>query len=103
MKLGVQKKLYFIIGLIFCALFFAFTFVVKKHVLDHFDFNMTVRIQDHTPLRLDPFFSVLSLLGSAQAVGVILAVLLLIYRKLQGIIIWGIFAASHLVEIFGKV
>src|SRR5436305_723755 len=89
-------------AVLFFILFVIFTLIVKKHSLDHFDFNTTVRLQNHIPRRFDGLFSLLSLIGSVEVLGVVLIIFLIIRKKLQGIILLALFAGGHLVEIVGK-
>lgn len=77
--------------------------MVKSDVLHQFDFNMTVRLQDHIPLKLDPYFSFLSLVGSFEVIFPVLLAALIIRRKLIGILVSiFLFGFAHLTEIIGK-
>ncbi|HVT01375.1 MAG TPA: phosphatase PAP2 family protein [Patescibacteria group bacterium] len=93
---------YIAIGSFLLILFYIFSFLVKEDVFKGFDFDMTVRIQGHVPLRLDPILSWFSLLGSFEVTVVILIIYALIRRKLGGFIIVGMFCLMHVVEIIGK-
>lgn len=87
---------------LFC--FFIFSVLVKKNLFVHFDFNTTVRFQDHTPLRLDTVFPYFSSLASIQGMAVLLIILLIVRRQIfRGLILLGLFFGSHIVELFGKV
>lgn len=98
-----SPRLFLFLGSIFFfILFAAFTLIVKKHTLDTFDFNTTVRIQDKIPLRFDTFFSLLSLLGSFEVLSVITIILLVIQKRIVGIIAFGLFGFAHVLEIIGK-
>ena len=100
----MNKKIVFLfLSFVFLVLFFAFSVIVKKHYLVQFDFDTTVRLQNHVPLRLDRFFPLFSFLASIQSMAIILAFILIFLRKWRGILIFLIFFASHLVELFGKV
>ena len=98
-----KKVLFLSISILSLVFFFVFSVVVKKHSLDTFDFNTTVHFQDHTPLGLDKIYPVFSFLASIQSMSVLLIVLLLFRKKLNGIYILLLFYASHAVELFGKV
>lgn len=98
-----MRSLFALIGLIFLIIFFVFTLVVKKDNLAQFDFDMTVRLQDHIPEKFDTFFSLFSLLGSFEVTSVILLTLILFFvRKLRGFIVFGTYFFGLLVEIIGK-
>jgi membrane-associated phospholipid phosphatase len=97
-----QKVILFVGSAICFILFAAFTLIVKKHVLDAFDFNTTVRLQDKIPIRFDTFFSVLSLIGSFEVLAVVTVILLFIQKKVMGIVVFGLFGFAHVLEIIGK-
>ena len=103
MNLMNKKILFLSISIISLLLFFVFSVVVKKHALDTFDFNTTVHFQDHTPLGLDKVYPAFSFLASIQSMSVLLIIVLVFRKKINGIFILVIFFASHLVELFGKV
>lgn len=103
----MNKKIVITISLtiILLIIFFLFTLLVKSDKLVHFDFNTTVKIQNHTPLKADSFFSILSFLAKAEISGIILVIFILfrLFKKQWkslGVLV--IFAGSHLIEIFGK-
>jgi undecaprenyl-diphosphatase len=79
-----------------------FSYVVHKNFFTQFDFNMTVRLQDHLPRRVDQPFSLLSTIGGAEVAGIFLLILLVFRRKLNGIFVIFFFGFFHLFEIFGK-
>jgi len=87
---------------IILAIFYVFSFLVKEDVFTQFDFNMTVRIQNLIPIRLDPYFSSLSLLGSFEVTLIILGVYAIMRRKAHGIVVLGLFCFMHVVELIGK-
>ena len=93
---------FFIIGGVLLILFYAFSFLVSRDVFTRFDFDMTVRIQNQIPVRIDPYLSWFSLLGSFEVMLGILLVLIAIRKKVQGIFLAGIFGLMHAVEIIGK-
>lgn len=98
-----KNSKFILIGFGLLALFYAFSFLlVKGHGLDRFDFDMSVRIQSKVPLRLDPYLSALSLLGSFEVTVGILAVFFILKRKIGGVLVVGIFSLMHVVEIIGK-
>lgn len=101
-----RKNLNFILaGFALLALFYAFSFLVKEDVFTRFDFDMTVRIQNRIPVRLDPYLSWFSLFGSFEVtLGILIAlsVAKLVKRKLLSIFLIPAFGIMHVVEIIGK-
>lgn len=91
-------------GIFVIFLFFLFTFIVRADVFTSFDFDTTHRIQNITPLRIDPFFSFLSVIGRFEYTIVFLIVILaLLYRKvIGGIIMFCLFGFAHILELIGK-
>ena len=106
MKILKNKKMslmFAFAGSILLLFFYIFSFIVKSHVLDSFDFNTTVRLQNHLPLRFDPFFSSLSLIGSFEITTTVLLVILLLRKKILSIFIsFFFFLGAHVIEVFGK-
>src|SRR5260221_14577034 len=94
--------------LLFCGatiiffVFVQFSFLVHKNLFTQFDFDTTVRIQNHFSHKWDVSFSLLSLIGSVEVVSIILLILMGIRRKLSGICILLFFGVSHLFELYGK-
>lgn len=99
-----RRLFFFIVSIIFLCSFFLFSIVVRKHLLTQFDFNMSVHLQDDTPLKLYKIYQLFSWLASIQVMIVILAIILLFRKKIiQGIVVLSIFLSSHIVELFGKI
>ena len=99
-----QKIVFILIFLLFCFIFFVFSFMVKKHFFTQFDFDTTVKMQYRTPLRLDRFLPLFSTIASIQVISVLLIIFLVFKRKIiTGIIILFIFFAAHSIELFGKI
>lgn len=89
------------IGLFICFIFFSY--LVHKNLFSGFDFDMTVRLQDHMSRRFDLPFSWLSIIGDAEVMSIVLAGLLVFFqRKWRHVIIFLAFAGMHLFEIYGK-
>lgn len=86
----------------FFILFIIFTFIVKSKTLDTFDFDTTVRIQNHLPRRFDPILSFFSLIGSFEIISIFIGILLILFKRLRAILIIGLYGGAHVVEIFGK-
>lgn len=99
---NVWRKWFAIWGGLFLALFTTFTLWVRTDRLRGWDFNMTVKLQDRVPIRADHFFSSLSLFGRFEFTFGILLVILLIKRKLLGLVVIFLFAVAHIIEIIGK-
>lgn len=97
-----RRIVFFLIGCLFFFLFGVFTYVVKEDKLINFDFDTTVKLQNHIPRRFDDFFSYFSVLGSVEVTSVFLLIMLIIRRKIDGIFIVSGFAVFLLFEIFGK-
>jgi membrane-associated phospholipid phosphatase len=108
-KYLTRKNLLFIsLGVLFILFFFFFTLQVRSDNLRSFDFDTTVRLQNITPVRVDSFFSFLSVVGRFEYTTAVLAIFLLIWSKLKfkrliraGIIL-GLFIFAHILELIGK-
>lgn len=99
--MSYRLKLLSLSGGIFFV-FIIFSYFVHKNLFTQFDFDMTVRLQDHISRRFDQFFSFLSLIGNVEIAGIFLFIILAIRRKLKGIIILFLFGFFHLFELYGK-
>lgn len=97
-----KKVLFALVGLFFFSLFVIFSALVHKDVFDQFDFDTTVRLQDHISRRFDEPFSLFSLLGSFEVTSVSLLVFLVIRRKWRGMVVPIFFVSLHIIEILGK-
>jgi len=93
----------YVASILFFVAFIVVTLIVRTDMLRSFDFNTTVRIQNHTPHSLDPFLSYFSFFGSFEVTITILIIFALLIRKYYflalSIVIFGI---SHLFELVGK-
>lgn len=106
-NLARRKKIILLaLGVLFLILFFAFTLLVRSDILRSFDFNTTVRLQAKTPLKLDDFFSFLSVAGRFEFTGGILLIVLVLYglfkKRLWFLLPLGLFSFAHVVELIGK-
>ncbi len=97
-----KKWTLLILGVGVFLLFIFFSFLVHKNLFTGFDFNMTIRLQDHISRRLDSLFSFISFIGTVEIAGLFLLAVLIIRRKLSGIIVLLFFGVLHLLEIYGK-
>lgn len=96
---------FFIIGGILLVAFYAFSFLVKENFFTRFDFDMTVRIQNAIPRRLDPFLSLFSILGSFEVtLGILLIITAVSFfkKKYLALLLIPAFGFMHIVEIIGK-
>ena len=99
----MKKKLWLILpAIIFFLLFVAFTFIVKKDLLNNFDFDTTVKLQNHIPIKYDSLLSFFSLIGSFEILAGLLFFIVLFRRKLVSFLIFIPLVGAHLVEIIGK-
>ncbi|MBI5122467.1 phosphatase PAP2 family protein [Candidatus Roizmanbacteria bacterium] len=80
-----------------------FTFVVKKDLLNSFDFDTTVRLQNHIPVKYDSFLSFFSLVGSFEILAGLLFFIALFRRKILSFLIFIPLAGAHIIEVVGKV
>ncbi len=97
-----MKFRFLILGTVFLLFFFGFTLIVKTHALVGFDFNTTVRIQNHIPKSLDTVMSFFSLLGSVEILSIALLIILIFHRKLLAFVSLLFFFFAQFVEIIGK-
>ncbi|MFH1535730.1 MAG: phosphatase PAP2 family protein [Patescibacteria group bacterium] len=97
-----KKVLIFLTGLFFFFLFVFFSYLAHKDIFTGFDFDTTVRLQDHVSKRFDDIFSFFSLIGSFEIASIVLLLTLVFIRKLRGIIVLFIFGGMHFLELYGK-
>lgn len=100
--MDIKRKNLLISGFVIFLIFILYSYFVHKNFFTQFDFDSTVRLQDHISRRFDTPFSVLSTFGSVYIAGVILLVILVIRRKLNGIFVLFLFGFFHLFELYGK-
>ncbi len=98
-----RRFIYFLSGSILFLFFLFFSYLVHKNLFTQFDFNTTVRLQDHISSRFDFPFSLLSTIGQFEFMAVILIILFVAIKQIRaGIIAMAFFIGFHLIEIFGK-
>jgi len=95
-------KWYLAASIFLFMLFTLFTYLVNKNVFIPFDFDITVKLQDRIPIRLDGFFSALSVLGRFEYTIAALVGILIWRRRIFGIIPFLLFALAHIIEIIFK-
>lgn len=99
-----SRKILILLSLVSFLLFVFFSYLVHKNLFIQFDFDNTVRLQDHISQRFDNFFSFLSLIGRVEMMGVVLLVVVLFLRRFwRGLTTLFLFSFMHLFEVFGKV
>lgn len=101
----MTKKLTLLIsGSGFFSIFLFFSYLVARKQFNQFDFDTTVRIQDHVSEFFSEFFSYFSLLGSAEIITLILLVALFLksprFRKLFALLFYFVVFA---IGLYGKV
>ena len=89
-------------GILLFLLFVLFSYTVHKDAFSQFDFDTTVRLQNHISRRFDTVFSYFSLIGSFEIISIFLLILLIIRRKIMGLLVFFFFGSIHILEIFGK-
>ncbi len=97
-----QKRKLGIFIILSLIVFISFSIIVKSAHLNTFDFNATVKIQDHTPQQSDIFLSFFSLMGSFEITFFVLLVFLFLRKKKTSFLILFIFVATHIIELLGK-
>ena len=99
-----MKKLnYLVIGIAIFIAFVLFSYYVHKDLFFQFDFNTTVRLQDHISRRFDSSFSFLSLFGSLEIMSVLLLGVLILRRKIKAFLAFVLFFGMHIFELYGKI
>lgn len=78
---SVQRIRLFLLGSFTFFTFLIFSYLVAKDKFVQFDFDTTVRIQDHVNTGFNLFFSYFSLLGSAEVTTLILVILIIFPYK----------------------
>lgn len=101
-EISKKRIFYFLLGCFFLFLFGVFSFIVKEDLLDNFDFDTTVRLQNIIPRRLDDLFAFFSVLGSIEITSIALLVMLIVRRKIDGFFIAFGFGMFLVIELFGK-
>ena len=97
-----MKKRFLLAGFLIFSFFILFSYIVHKGLLTQFDFNSTVRLQDHISRRFDLAFSFLSDIGAFEIMLGVLLIVLVFLRKIRGMLALGFFAILHFIELYGK-
>lgn len=88
-------------SLIFLCFVF-FSYLVQKDIFTTLDFNTTVRLQDNIARSFDAPFSILSDVGNFEPMLILLVLILVVRKKLWGIVVFGFFGLLHILELYGK-
>ena len=97
-----MKKSFLLISFLIFSFFILFSYLVHKNIFTRFDFDTTVRFQDNITRRFDDGFSLLSLIGNFEPMLLALIIILLLRKRLWGIIVFGFFGLFHVIELYGK-
>lgn len=98
----LNKKTTIFLSLAILIIFIIFSYFVHRNFFTQFDFDTTVRLQTHISRKFDQPFSLLSTIGSVEIVGSILLLMMIIRKRLMGIVVLFLFGVFHLFEIYGK-
>lgn len=97
-----MKKSFLLISFLTFSFFVLFSYLVHKNIFTQFDFNATVRLQDHISRRFDDSFSIFSDIGKFEPMLIFLIIFLILRRKIWGIIAFALFGFIHVFELYGK-
>lgn len=100
-----KKKFLLLISILLFSVFVIFSYFVAKEKFIQFDFNNTIKLQDHITRRVDYPFSILSIIGSAEITGIFwlfLIIFTLSKRYWLTFLTLFLFWAGHFFELFGK-
>ncbi len=99
----MKNRLWYIFfGSVFLGVFFAFTYVARGSAFKQFDFDTTVKLQNHIPISFDTLFSFFSLVGSFEVITVVFLAIIIINKKLVSFLAFIPFLGAHLIETIGK-
>ncbi|MEM4736782.1 MAG: phosphatase PAP2 family protein [Nitrososphaeria archaeon] len=99
----IKNPLLFLTSIVFLLGFILLSYLVHKDILNQLDFDTTVRLQDNLTRRVDPYFSLLSIIGNFEILTSLLIVLLILLRKfITSILFVGGYIVFHIIEILGK-
>jgi membrane-associated phospholipid phosphatase len=102
-RLMSKRQFYSAAGTVLVLAFIFFSYLVHKNHLTQFDFDTTVHFQDHISRKFDIPFSILSDIGQAVVMGIILVLIFLFTKRIKsGLYAIGFFIVFHVIEIYGK-
>ncbi len=96
------NKKFFLLGFITLITFVIFSQLIKAEVFSSFDYDTTVRLQNHIPKSVDPFLSIFSIIGSFEIITLILAFILLLTKSVSRITVFISYLVAHAIELTGK-
>lgn len=101
-----MRLLLFLVSIISFIIFVYFSYLVSKETFTQFDFDTTVKVQDRISNGVDLPFSTLSILGSAEIIGLIVLFLtaLFLFKRywITMIVVPLFFIVGTFIEVFGK-
>lgn len=101
----MPKKLLFILSALLLISFFVYSFLVSKELFEQFDFDTTVKLQNHISRVWDIPFTWFSVIGSSEIMFVVVAILsvsFLFKKYYLTILSMFLLPAALLIEVFGK-
>jgi membrane-associated phospholipid phosphatase len=98
----IEKKGYFNVSILFTLLFAFTTTLVQFKIFASLDHYLLLGFQNLLPRNVDTLFSLFSLMGSAEIVGLFLLLTLFIFKKLRQIFVPLLFAILHIPELILK-
>lgn len=104
--MGSAKKFFLFLFIILFLAFIYFSYLVAKERFVQFDFDATVKFQDHISRKFDLIFSSFSILGSAEITGIFwlgLVIFTILKRYWLTFFSLSLFWVSIAIEVFGKV
>lgn len=100
-----MRKLLFTLSILAILTFTYFSYTVAKERWTKADFDTTVKIENHTPRRLDRLFSYFTLAGDTEvivSISILLSFWALMRKKFWAFLGWLMIIPATFVEIFGK-
>ncbi len=100
----MKKRNFIYLAFFFSLVFFAFSYIVAKGFFNRFDFDFTVKLQNHIPKSFDLPLSTLSLLASFEVTFILLiGILFFVKNKIWSLFVIFLFLFGHLFEFAGKI
>lgn len=94
---------FFFTSILFFIAFISFSYFVHKDFFNRLDFDTTVKLQDNLTRRIDPYFSIFSVIGNFEILTSFLIILFFFLRKFWVItLLFGGYIVFHIIEILGK-
>ena len=90
------------LGIILFVFFLILSVLVSLNIFGQIDYSSTIAFQSFFPNYVITPFSIFSILGSAEIIGLILLIILLLFSKVRKIYILLFFAAVGVIELLGK-